>query len=67
MKIPMLQEVLFGGNNLKVKAALRFSIIHTGIFDAVLTPIALAEVNLGSPSERLGLSALKMSGLLRTR
>lgn len=39
---------LFSGNNLKVKAHVRLSpIAVTGSVDAVLTPIAIAEVSLG--------------------
>ena len=50
LKIPMLEGEgpLFSGNNLKVKAHVRLSpIAVTGSVDAVLTPIAIAEVSLG--------------------
>lgn len=50
VKMPLLQGdgPLFEGNNLKVKAGLGLSPIAGQVtVDAVLTPIALAEVNLG--------------------
>ncbi len=50
LKIPMLVQdgPLFSGNNLKVKANLGVSpIAGTFTLDAVLTPIAVAEISLG--------------------
>lgn len=50
VKMPLLQGdgPLFEGNNLKVKAGLGLSPIAGQVtVDAVLTPVALAEVNLG--------------------
>lgn len=50
LKIPMLVQdgPLFSGNNLKVKANLGISpIAGTVSLDAVLTPIAVAEISLG--------------------
>lgn len=50
LKIPMLVQdgPLFSGNNLKLKANLGVSpIAGTFTFDAVLTPIAVAEISLG--------------------
>ena len=69
MKIPMLQGggPLFEGNNLKVKVALGVSPIAVqGIVDAVLTPIALAEVNLEvAVGSGWDFPLLKMSGLIK--
>ena len=50
LKMPMLEGdgPLFSGNNLKVKAHVGVSpIAVTGSIDAVLTPIAIAEISLG--------------------
>jgi len=50
LKMPMLEGdgPLFSGNNIKVKAHVGVSpIAVTGSIDAVLTPIAIAEISLG--------------------
>ncbi|NLZ77002.1 MAG: hypothetical protein GX911_03445 [Spirochaetales bacterium] len=69
VKIPMLQGEgpLFEGNNLKVKGALGISPIAAQvIFDAVLTPVALAEVNLGvAVGSGWAFPLLKMKGLIK--
>ena len=68
LKIPMLQGEgpLFSGNNLKIKGLLGLSPVAATIgVDAVLTPIALAEVTLGgSLGTGWDFDAMEISGLL---
>lgn len=69
IKVPMLQGdgPLFEGNNLKVKAGVGLSPI-AGQFtlDAVLTPIALAEINLGvAAGSGWNFPLLGMGGLIK--
>lgn len=67
LKIPMLEGEgpLFSGNNLKVKAHVGLSpIAVTGSVDAVLTPIAIAEVSLGGGAGTgWDLSLMKLEGV----
>lgn len=69
LKMPMLEGEgpLFSGNNLKVKANVGLSpIAVTGSVDAVLTPIAIAEISLGGGAGTgwdLGLPFMSLEGL----
>ncbi len=68
-KIPMLEGEgpLFSGNNLKIKALLGLSPVAATLgFDAVLTPIAIAEITLGgSLGTGWDFEAMEISGLLK--
>lgn len=72
IKMPLLvgDGPLFSGNNLKLKTGLGISpIAVTASFDAVLTPIAIAEVSLGGAVGTgwdLALGSMQMHGLLNS-
>ncbi|MFA5699445.1 MAG: hypothetical protein WC954_06905, partial [Sphaerochaeta sp.] len=69
IKIPMLQGdgPLFEGNNLKVKGGLGLSpIAGQGYVEAILTPVALAEINLGvAAGSGWDFPLLGMGGLIK--